>query len=136
MKYYENCKELAEEAGFFYETLAKTMAEYNAIAAKMLAGEPGAPYEAYGGGMSWDPWGKKFFHNVPVEPTDEFHVAIVTPVIHYCMGGLEIDADSRVVKKVGANMVSMLRVRLLEASTATTALAGTPCWTASCLVAL
>ena len=27
-------------------------------------------------------------------------VAIVTPVIHYCMGGLEIDADSRVVKKV------------------------------------
>ena len=30
----------------------------------------------------------------------EIQVAIVTPVIHYCMGGLEIDADSRVVKKV------------------------------------
>merc|ERR1719247_2867881 len=83
------------------------MAEYNAIAAKMTAGEPGAPYEAYGGGMSWDPWGKKFFHNVPVEPTDNFHVAIVTPVIHYCMGGLEIDADSRVVKKVGQSMVAI-----------------------------
>merc|ERR1719375_2589435 len=81
------------------------MAEYNAIAAKMAAGEPGAPYEAYGGGMSWDPWGKKFFHNVPVEPTDEYHVAIVTPVIHYCMGGLEIDGDSRVVKSVGGQMV-------------------------------
>merc|ERR1719498_2147765 len=50
--------------------------------------------------MSWDPWGKKFFHNVPVEPTDSFHVAIVTPVIHYCMGGLEIDANSNVVKRV------------------------------------
>merc|ERR1719326_1439768 len=98
---------LATEAGFSYETLAKTMAEYNAIAAKMAAGEPGAPYEAYGGGMSWDPWGKKFFHNVPVEPTDNFHVAIVTPVIHYCMGGLEIDADSRVVKKVDAGMVAI-----------------------------
>merc|ERR1719453_425815 len=107
MKYYANCKELANEAGFSYDTLAKTMAEYNAIAAKMAAGEPGAPYEAYGGGMSWDPWGKKFFHNTPVEPTDEFHVAIVTPVIHYCMGGLEIDADSRVVKKVGNNMVAI-----------------------------
>jgi hypothetical protein len=83
------------------------MATYNGIAAKMLAEEPGAPYEAYGGGMSWDPWGKKFFHNVPVEPTDEFHVAIVTPVIHYCMGGLEIDADSRVVKKVGGEMVAI-----------------------------
>merc|ERR1719453_2649174 len=101
MKYYASCQELATEAGFSYETLSKTMASYNQIAAKMVAGEPGAPYEAYGGGMSWDPWGKKFFHNVPVEPTDNFHVAIVTPVIHYCMGGLEIDADSRVVKKVG-----------------------------------
>jgi len=28
-------------------------------------------------------------------------------VIHYCMGGLEIDADSRVVKKVGNNMVAI-----------------------------
>merc|ERR1719258_816164 len=36
-----------------------------------------------------------------------FHVAIVTPVVHYCMGGLEIDADSRVVKKVGQNMVAI-----------------------------
>merc|ERR1719395_96302 len=107
MKYYKNCKELAEEAGFSYDTLAKTMATYNGIAAKMIAGEPGAPYEAYGGGMSWDPWGKKFFHNVPVEPTDEFHVAIVTPVIHYCMGGLEIDEDSRVVKMVNNEPVAI-----------------------------
>merc|ERR1712137_1220236 len=28
---------------------------------------------------------------------DAFHVAIVTPVIHYCMGGLKIDEDSRVL---------------------------------------
>merc|ERR1719324_1992505 len=70
-------------------------------------GAVGAPYEAYGGGMSWDPWGKKFFHNTPVEPTDNYHVAIVTPVIHYCMGGLEIDAYSRVVKKVGADTVAI-----------------------------
>merc|ERR1719398_311710 len=107
MKYYANCKELATEAGFSYDTLAKTMAEYNAIAAKMAAGEAGAPYEAYGGGMTHDPWGKKYFHNLPVEPTDEYNVAIVTPVIHYCMGGLEIDAESRVVKKVGRDMVAI-----------------------------
>ena len=75
-RYYANCQELATEAGFSYETLSKTMATYNQIAAKMVAGEPGAPYEAYGGGMSWDPWGKKFFHNVPVEPTDEYHVRL------------------------------------------------------------
>merc|ERR1719254_444684 len=25
---------------------------------------------------------------------DSFHVAIVTPVIHYCMGGMKINADA------------------------------------------
>merc|ERR1712242_422436 len=29
--------------------------------------------------------------------TEEFYVAIITPVIHYCMGGLEIDVDSAVL---------------------------------------
>lgn len=32
---------------------------------------------------------------------DYFHVAIMTPVLHYTMGGLEIDAESRVVGKDG-----------------------------------
>merc|ERR1711948_57149 len=49
---------------------------------------------AYGGGKSWDKWGKKFFHNLPLEASDAFHVAIVTPVIHYCMGGMKINSDA------------------------------------------
>jgi succinate dehydrogenase/fumarate reductase flavoprotein subunit len=32
---------------------------------------------------------------------DSFHVAIMTPVLHYTMGGLEIDPESRVVDKTG-----------------------------------
>jgi succinate dehydrogenase/fumarate reductase flavoprotein subunit len=32
---------------------------------------------------------------------DFFHVAIMTPVLHYTMGGLEIDAESRVVATDG-----------------------------------
>lgn len=36
-------------------------------------------------------WGKKFFHNLPLETSDSFHIAIVTPVIHYCMGGMKIN---------------------------------------------
>merc|ERR1719162_2646821 len=32
--------------------------------------------------------------------SEPFYVAIITPVIHYCMGGLEIDVDSAVI---GAN---------------------------------
>merc|ERR1712048_1033778 len=47
--------------------------------------------------------GKKFFHNIipgSAVKSEPFYVAIITPVIHYCMGGLEIDADSRCL---GAN---------------------------------
>ena len=32
---------------------------------------------------------------------DFFNVAIMTPVLHYTMGGLEIDAEARVVGKDG-----------------------------------
>merc|ERR1712038_1927163 len=34
--------------------------------------------------------------------TQEFYVAIITPVIHYCMGGLEIDCDSAVYGRNGS----------------------------------
>jgi hypothetical protein len=33
---------------------------------------------------------------------EPFYVAIITPVIHYCMGGLEIDVNSSVIGKNGA----------------------------------
>merc|ERR1712187_920622 len=45
-------------------------------------------------GKSWDKWGKKFYHNLPLDVNDSFHVAVVTPVIHYCMGGMKINGDA------------------------------------------
>merc|ERR1712118_34787 len=33
-----------------------------------------------------------------LETSDAFHVAIVTPVIHYCMGGLKMNPDSEILK--------------------------------------
>merc|ERR1711988_1350522 len=42
----------------------------------------------------------KFYHNIipgSAVASEPFYVAIITPVIHYCMGGLEIDAKSRVL---------------------------------------
>ena len=47
-----------------------------------------------------DPFGKRFFANRPLLINDSFYVAIVTPVIHYCMGGLSIDSRSNVVDKL------------------------------------
>ncbi|KAF4752549.1 hypothetical protein FOZ63_012335, partial [Perkinsus olseni] len=50
---------------------------------------------------TWDSWGKKFFKNYEYKMDDEFDVAIVTPLVHYCMGGLKIDTTGRVLDKEG-----------------------------------
>jgi flavocytochrome c len=101
MKYYASGKELIMDMDISAKTLEKTFSDYNAIAAKQIEDPDGGPYDAYGGGKSWDEWGKKYFHNLPLSVDDEWHVAIVTPVIHYCMGGLEIDQNSNVVNMQG-----------------------------------
>merc|ERR1712084_208809 len=70
----------------------------------------GGSWPAYPSGKSWDEpsgktgSGKKFFHNIisgSEVKTQEFYVAIITPVIHYCMGGLEIDAEGAVLGASG-----------------------------------
>merc|ERR1712161_161655 len=70
-------------------------------------GDPsGGAWPAYPSGKSWDEAsgktgsGKKFYHNIipgSAVKTEPFYVAIITPVIHYCMGGLEVDVDSAVL---------------------------------------
>ena len=52
-------------------------------------------------GKSFDPWGKKFFHNLPTTFDDAYSIAIVTPTIHYCMGGLEINTKGEVESTAG-----------------------------------
>merc|ERR1712186_198341 len=81
-------------------------------AAKKTEKDPdGGSWPAYPSGKSWDEAsgktgsGKKFYHNtIPGSKvaTEPFYVAIITPVIHYCMGGLEIDVDSAVLGQDGA----------------------------------
>jgi cytochrome b involved in lipid metabolism len=45
---------------------------------------------------------KKFFSDDNWTLNDMFHVAIMTPVLHYTMGGLEIDPEARVLAPGGA----------------------------------
>merc|ERR1719335_1841809 len=76
-------------------------------AAKKTEKDPdGGSWPAYPSGKSWDEAsgktgsGKKFYHNIipgSAVKTEPFYVAIITPVIHYCMGGLLIDTDSACV---------------------------------------
>merc|ERR1712150_448178 len=94
MKSYKNMGEFAKEYNIPLANIEATFKDYNEIAEKQTKDPDNGPYEAYGGGKSWDTWGKKFFHNLPLDPNDGFHVAIVTPVIHYCMGGMKINGDA------------------------------------------
>lgn len=45
----------------------------------------------------WSPCGKSRFENAPFDPKDEYYVGIVTPLLHYCMGGLKINSKAQVM---------------------------------------
>lgn len=80
MKHYTNGHDLAKDMGIPAATLESTFSTYTAQAKAQK-----------------DPFGKKFFQNADFRMDDEFNVAIMTPVLHYTMGGLEIDPESRVL---------------------------------------
>ncbi|KAL4252621.1 Fumarate reductase [Abortiporus biennis] len=84
MKRFESGEALAKEMGLKPEVLKKTFDTYNAVVKAKK-----------------DPFGKKFFAGGEWKMNDIFNVAIMTPVLHYTMGGLEIDPESRVVGKDG-----------------------------------
>jgi len=46
-----------------------------------------------------DEFEKKFFDGAPFNVSDHFWVGIITPVLHYTMGGLKIDTEARVLRK-------------------------------------
>jgi flavocytochrome c len=97
MKSYNHMKEFAKEYDIPLANIEKTFAAENELAEKQEKDPSNGPYDAYGGGKAWDQWGKKFFRNLPLKVDDAFHIAIVTPVIHYTMGGLQINEDSEVL---------------------------------------
>jgi flavocytochrome c len=78
-------KELAKEIGCTPEHLQSTFKAYNDIA----------------DGKKKDPYGKKFFHNGPVDINDDFHVAVMEPVLHFTMGGIEINDQAQILNQEG-----------------------------------
>merc|ERR1719498_2143228 len=110
MKYYENGQKLADDMGVSLQTLVDTHQGHYEAAKKTEKDPDGGSWPAYPSGKSWDEpsgktgSGKKFYHNIidgSAVKSQEFYVAIITPVIHYCMGGLEIDAEGAVLGKNG-----------------------------------
>merc|ERR1711976_521625 len=110
MKYYKTGADLAKDMGVPLQTLIEEHDQHFEAAKKTEKDPDGGSYPAYPSGKSWDARsgptgsGKKFYHNIiqgSDVKTQEFYVAIITPVIHYCMGGLEIDTDSACVGEDG-----------------------------------
>lgn len=85
MKRFESGDELAKEMGLSKEKVKAAFDDYTAIAK----------------GDKKDPFGKKFFHNSDFKMNDVFHVAQMQPVLHYTMGGLEINPKSEVLNSEG-----------------------------------
>merc|ERR1711953_823246 len=108
MKNYASGSELAKDMGIELSTLVETHRIHYEASVKQEQDPEGGAYPAYPSGKTHDEpsgktgSGKKFFHNIipgSQFATEPFYVAIITPVIHYCMGGLEIDANSVVLTK-------------------------------------
>merc|ERR1712139_509283 len=110
MKFYASGADLAKDMNIPLQTLIDTHEQHYQAAKKTEKDPDGGSYPAYPSGKSWDAAsgptgsGKKFYHNIipgSAVATEPFYVAIITPVIHYCMGGLEIDVDSQCLDTKG-----------------------------------
>merc|ERR1719327_2300911 len=111
MKFYESGEALAKDMGVPVSVLEESHEVHYQSAKKTEKDPEGGSWPAYPSGKSWDEAsgktgsGKKFFHNIidgSAVKAQPFYVAIITAVIHYCMGGLEIDRDGAVIGKTGA----------------------------------
>merc|ERR1719428_1242334 len=110
MKFYANGQALADDMGVPISVLEETHDQHYQAAKKTEKDPEGGSWPAYPSGKSWDARsgptgsGKKFYHNLiqgSQVATEPFYVAIITPTIHYCMGGLEITTNSEVVGRNG-----------------------------------
>ena len=99
MKLCASGADLGKEIGVSLDVLQSTFDLYNNVAKAQEQNPETGKFEAYPNGKTHDPFGKKFFTNWQMNMSDSFHVAIITPVIHYCMGGLKVDAESRVLSE-------------------------------------
>ncbi|KAK4936954.1 Osmotic growth protein, partial [Elasticomyces elasticus] len=78
-------QDLAKEIGCSPDELQKTFVEYNDV------------YD----GKTKDKFNKKYFHNGHFDISDTFHVAVMEPVLHFTMGGIEINDQAQCLNGEG-----------------------------------
>merc|ERR1712078_742672 len=107
MKHYNSGRDFAKDIGVDVQVLVDEHRRHYEAGKKMEKDPEGGPFPAYPSGKCWDEpsgktgSGKKLYHNVidgSKFATEPFYVAIITPVIHYCMGGLETTTKGECVR--------------------------------------
>ncbi len=85
----EGIDALAKKMNIDVKKLTKTIRGYQSAAKKGL-----------------DEFGKTSFRGVPAEDLkhETFYVGTVTPVLHYCMGGIKIDPEGSVIREDGTTI--------------------------------
>merc|ERR1711976_900138 len=84
MKRFNNARDMAADMGVPFDTLRQTLEEYNRIAANKNC-----------------PFGKTTFTSTPFNPDQHFYSCIVTPLVHYCMAGIEVNKEGEVIGNNG-----------------------------------
>merc|ERR1712176_1533517 len=82
---YDSGRAACERYNIPYEEFCESLKFYNQCAVR-----------------GWSPDGKERFDNAPFDPTDSYYVGIVTPLLHYTMGGLRITEFAEVQRKDGS----------------------------------
>jgi len=84
LKEFKNGREACDHYKIPYQEFCTSLKFYNLCAKR-----------------GWSPDGKDRFDNAPFDPSDQYYVGIVTPLLHYTMGGLKINEHSEVLNKNG-----------------------------------
>jgi flavocytochrome c len=99
MRRFDSLAQLAAAFNLPAENVTATIREYVDVAKRVLAsgGEGDADPDA---APKADEFGTKFFHHVDgwAEPGGPFFAGVITPAVHYTMGGVVIDAAARVLR--------------------------------------
>ncbi|KAJ3757282.1 Flavocytochrome c [Lentinula raphanica] len=85
MKKFNNLQEVAEDIQIPLRDLQTTFASH----------------KSHASGQEKDPYGKTHFHNSDIHEEEPFLVALITPVVHYTMGGVLVDEDAHVLDASG-----------------------------------
>jgi len=82
LSHFESGKAFCERYKVPYANFCDTLEVYNDAATR-----------------GWSPCGKNRFPNTPFDPTDKYVVGIVTPLLHYVMGGIKINSKAECINK-------------------------------------